>query len=80
MAKEFATSPDEGAPCFRPWLNDPTVWKKIVTDSNAVAQEAGLGALSNFIEFGGQNAALKYIHICEVGLTALELDRLRFRG
>jgi len=60
MAKEFATSPDEGAPCFRPWLNDPTVWKKIVTDTNAVAQEAGLAALSNFIEFGGQNAALKY--------------------
>lgn len=61
MAKDFATSPDEQAPCFRPWLNDPTVWRKIVTDSNAVAQEAGIGALCKFIEYGGTNAAHKYV-------------------
>jgi protein STU2 len=62
MAREFATSTGEDAACFKEWSNDPTVWKKIVADTNAVAQEAGLAALSNFIEFGGQNAALKYSH------------------
>ena len=60
MAKEFSTSPDEQSPCFRPWLNDPSIWKKIVTDTNAVAQEAGLGALCKFVEFGGSNAGIKY--------------------
>jgi protein STU2 len=59
MANHFATSPDEGAPCFRPWNNDPTLWEKIVTDSNAVAQEAGLGALCRYVEFGGPNAGIK---------------------
>jgi protein STU2 len=63
MAKEFTSSPDEQASCFRPWLNDPSVWKKIVTDTNAVAQEAGVNALCKFIEFGGPNAASKYFPV-----------------
>ncbi|OLL25274.1 Spindle pole body component alp14 [Neolecta irregularis DAH-3] len=51
-AKAFAISTDEADPCFRPWL-DPVLWKKIVTDSNVVAQEAGLAALLVFLEFAG---------------------------
>ncbi|KAL7274077.1 hypothetical protein RUND412_003043 [Rhizina undulata] len=55
-AAEFAKSPDEGAPCFSPWLYDPGLWKKVVTDSNVAAQAEGITALCEFLQYGGENA------------------------
>lgn len=63
LAKDFAASSDEGAPCFRPFLNDPSLLRKTVTDSNAVAQEAGLAALCRFIEFGGKDAGVRSLTV-----------------
>ncbi len=59
ITKSFATSPDENAPCFQPFLNSPDLFRKIVTDSNVVAQEHGITALNTFLEFGGINACLR---------------------
>ncbi|ANB11697.1 Stu2p [Sugiyamaella lignohabitans] len=57
--KQFASSGSESDACFRPFLDNPAVYKKIVTDSNVVAQEAGISSLASFLEFGGSNACLR---------------------
>lgn len=62
MKNSFAKSGHESDPCFRPFLDSPGVFKKIVTDSNVVAQEMGLSALVSFLEFGGPQACLRYVH------------------
>lgn len=51
------------------------MFKKIVTDSNVVAQESGIAALVAFLEFGGPRGALRLrSHIvtglCEKGLSS----------
>ncbi|KAK7207224.1 armadillo-type protein [Myxozyma melibiosi] len=56
ITKQFTTSGSENDPCFRPFLSDPTLYKKIVTDSNVAAQEAGIGSLVAFLQYGGTNA------------------------
>ncbi|KAG0644389.1 armadillo-type protein [Tuber brumale] len=58
-AAEFVKSPDEGAPCFRDWLMDSGLWKKIVLDSNVAAQQEGITALCAFLQYGGVNACLR---------------------
>ncbi|KAK9457468.1 armadillo-type protein [Dipodascopsis uninucleata] len=59
MTKQFSVSGSESDPCFRPFLSDPALFKKIVTDSNVAAQEAGINALTAFIRYGGTNACQK---------------------
>ncbi|GME78467.1 unnamed protein product [Ambrosiozyma monospora] len=59
LAKQFETSPSEDAECFRGFLHDPQLLKKIATDNNASAQDAGMVAICRFIEFGGPNAAIR---------------------
>lgn len=59
MKKQFMASGSESDGCFRPFLENPDIFKKIVTDANVVAQEAGLGSLNAFLEFGGPSACLK---------------------
>ncbi|KAK9331176.1 armadillo-type protein [Lipomyces starkeyi] len=56
MTKQFTTSASENDPCFRPFLNDPTLFKKIVTDSNVAAQEVGITSLVACLQYGGPNA------------------------
>ncbi|CCX06110.1 armadillo-type protein [Pyronema domesticum] len=54
--KEFEVSPDESAACFTPWLMDPGLWQKAVTDSNVAAQQEGVTALCAFLQYGGASA------------------------
>lgn len=61
MKKKFMVSGGEQDPYFRPFLENPGVYKKIVTDSNVVAQEAGISSLVSFLEFAGPEACLKYV-------------------
>lgn len=58
-AKQFSTTPDEQDPAFKPFLQDPSLWKGAVADSNVAAQQEGIAALCNFLKFGGQNACLR---------------------
>ncbi|RCI10139.1 hypothetical protein L249_8384 [Ophiocordyceps polyrhachis-furcata BCC 54312] len=58
-AKQFSLSPNESDPCFRPFLNDPGLWKSAVTDSNVAAQQEAVIALCAFLKFGGRDAALR---------------------
>ncbi|KAG5941479.1 hypothetical protein E4U53_007405 [Claviceps sorghi] len=57
--KQFSKSPDESDPCFRPFLNDPSLWKSAVTDSNVAAQQEGVVALCAFLKYGGRDCALR---------------------
>lgn len=59
MKKQFTASGSESDGCFRPFLENPAVYQKIVTDSNVVAQETGIGSLSAFLEFGGPDACVR---------------------
>lgn len=58
-AKQFALTPDESDPCFRPFLNDPGLWKGAVVDSNVAAQQEGIIALAAFLKYGGRDACLR---------------------
>ncbi|KAG6029770.1 hypothetical protein E4U19_000777 [Claviceps sp. Clav32 group G5] len=58
-AKQFAATPDESDPCFRPFLNDSGLWKSAVTDSNVAAQQEAIIALCAFLKYGGRDCALR---------------------
>lgn len=58
-AKMFETSPDEQAPAFRPFLQDPGLMKGAAGDSNVAAQQEGLAALCAFLKFVGRNGAVR---------------------
>ncbi|EGD93480.1 spindle pole body component [Trichophyton tonsurans CBS 112818] len=49
--KQFEISPDEDAPVFRPFLQDPTIWKGVVADTNVAAQQEGLAAYCSFLQY-----------------------------
>ncbi|PQE29511.1 Spindle pole body component alp14 protein [Rutstroemia sp. NJR-2017a WRK4] len=53
-AKQFEVTPDEHDPAFRPFLQDPSLWKGAVADSNVAAQQDGIAALCAFLKFGGR--------------------------
>lgn len=57
--RAFTASPDESAPCFRPYNNDPDLLVKAVKDANVVAQEAGVGLLLAYLEFASTSHALR---------------------
>ena len=57
--KEFELTPDESDPAFRPFIQDPNLWKAAAGDSNVAAQQEGLAALCAFLKFGGQQAAAR---------------------
>ncbi|KAL7943949.1 ARM repeat-containing protein [Trichoderma barbatum] len=59
VAKQFAKSPDESDPCFRPFLNDPGLWKSAVSDSNVAAQQEAITSLCEFLKYGGRDGALR---------------------
>ncbi|RGP80563.1 hypothetical protein FLONG3_1302 [Fusarium longipes] len=57
--KLFEKSPDESDPCFRPFLNDPSLWNKAVLDSNVAAQQEAVTALCAFLKYGGRDCCLR---------------------
>lgn len=57
--KLFEKSPDESDPCFRPFLNEPSLWNKAVLDSNVAAQQEAVTALCAFLKYGGRDCCLR---------------------
>ena len=57
--KAIQASPDDSAPCFRPFNNEPELLVKAVKDANVVAQEAGVGLLLAYLEFTSQDNAIR---------------------
>lgn len=58
-AKQFATTGSESDPLFRPFLQDASLWKGAVADSNVAAQQEGIAALCAFLKFAGTDAAVR---------------------
>ncbi|EAQ90344.1 hypothetical protein CHGG_02279 [Chaetomium globosum CBS 148.51] len=58
-AQLFEKTPDEDDPVFRPFTQDPSLWKSAAADSNVAAQQEGLNALCAFLKFGGRDGALR---------------------
>jgi cytoskeleton-associated protein 5 len=57
LIKTFQTTASDTDPAFKPYINNPDILKKIVTDSNAVAQEKGVESLVAFVKFAGETAS-----------------------
>lgn len=55
----FEKTPDEHDPAFRPFTQDPNLWKTAAADSNVAAQQDGLAALCAFLKFGPRDGALR---------------------
>lgn len=55
--KTFQATPSENDPAFKPYTSHPETLKKIVTDTNAVAQEKGVETVIALVKFAGENAA-----------------------
>ncbi|KAK4207546.1 armadillo-type protein [Rhypophila decipiens] len=58
-AKQFEKTADEYDPAFRPFIQDPSLWKGAAADSNVAAQQEGLAALCSFLKFGGREGAVR---------------------
>ncbi|EED17434.1 spindle pole body component, putative [Talaromyces stipitatus ATCC 10500] len=58
-AKQFEKTPDESDPVFAPFLQDPSLWKGAVADSNVAAQQEGLAAYCAFLKYGGVQACTR---------------------
>ncbi|KAH6639916.1 armadillo-type protein [Truncatella angustata] len=74
-AKLFEATPDEYDPAFRPFNQDPSLWKAAVVDSNVAAQTDGIAAFCAFLKFGGkENCTRSRNHvvtsICEKALIS----------
>ncbi|CCL99138.1 uncharacterized protein FIBRA_01153 [Fibroporia radiculosa] len=57
LVKTFQTTASDSDPAFKPYINNPDLLKKAVTDANAVAQEKGVECAIAFVKFAGENAA-----------------------
>lgn len=57
LPRAFSLTTSDSDPTFRPYLSDPGLLKKIVTDSNAVAQEKGVEAVCALVQYSGENSA-----------------------
>ncbi|CAK7229558.1 hypothetical protein SBRCBS47491_007286 [Sporothrix bragantina] len=74
-AQQFARTPDENDPAFRPFLNDTSLWKSAVCDSNVAAQQDGVAALVAFLQYGGRDNSVRTRNntvpgLCEKGLPS----------
>ncbi|KAK4225845.1 armadillo-type protein [Podospora fimiseda] len=74
-AQQFEKTPDEYDPAFRPFIQDPSMWKTAAADSNVAAQQDGLAALCAFLKYGGREGAVRarqhaITPICEKGLSS----------
>lgn len=57
LIKTFQTTASDSDPAFKPYLSNPDLLKKMVIDSNAVAQEKGVECLVAMVKFAGETAA-----------------------
>ncbi|ODM22933.1 hypothetical protein SI65_00522 [Aspergillus cristatus] len=57
--QQFEKTPDESHPVFAPFIQDPSLWKGAVADSNVAAQQEGLGSYCSFLKFGGVQACTR---------------------
>ncbi|EGN92471.1 hypothetical protein SERLA73DRAFT_172906 [Serpula lacrymans var. lacrymans S7.3] len=57
LIKTFQTTASDSDPAFKPYINNPDLLKKIITDTNAVAQEKGVECVVALVKFAGENAA-----------------------
>ena len=53
-AKEFDSAPSENHPTVRLFLQESSLWKNAVADSNVAAQQEGMGALCSFLQIAGE--------------------------
>lgn len=58
-AKQFELTPDEHDAAFRPFNQEPSLWKGAVADSNVAAQSDGIAAYCAFIKFGGREGCVR---------------------
>ncbi|KAK0648222.1 armadillo-type protein [Cercophora newfieldiana] len=58
-AKQFEKTVDEYDAAFRPFVQEPSLWKSAAADSNVAAQQEGLNALCAFLKFGGREGAVR---------------------
>ncbi|KAF8654073.1 hypothetical protein AX16_003606 [Volvariella volvacea WC 439] len=57
LIKIFQTTASDTDPAFKPYIGNPDLLKKIVTDSNAVAQEKGVESIVALVKYAGETAA-----------------------
>ncbi|KAF8228198.1 microtubule associated protein [Tricholoma matsutake] len=57
LVKTFQTTASDTDPAFKPYINNPDLLKRIIADSNAVAQEKGVECLVAFVKYAGETAA-----------------------
>jgi len=57
LVKTFQTTASDTDPAFKPYINNPDLLKRIVTDSNAVAQEKGVECIVTLVKYAGETAA-----------------------
>ncbi|EPQ58151.1 microtubule associated protein, partial [Gloeophyllum trabeum ATCC 11539] len=57
LVKTFQTTASDTDPAFKPYVNNPDLLKKIVTDSNAVAQEKGVECVVALVKYSGETSA-----------------------
>lgn len=77
ITKSFQNSRNESDPCFQYFNSHPDIVKKIVMDSNVVAQETGIAATIALLEYGGTPMNITKFKncgivsaICEKGLLS----------
>ncbi|KAI9788351.1 MAG: Microtubule-associated protein, microtubule dynamics during spindle orientation [Peltula sp. TS41687] len=74
-ARRFEAAPSESDPVYKPFLQDPGLWKGAVADSNVAAQQEGIAALCAFLKFAGTPACTRTRNqaippLVEKGLTS----------
>lgn len=58
-SKEFKIAASENEPIVRQFVNDASIWKGVVGDSNVAAQQEGLAALCAFLDISGQQGCTR---------------------
>jgi cytoskeleton-associated protein 5 len=60
-AKIFDLAQSENDPDVRQFINDASLWKGAVGDSNVAAQQEALGALISFLNIAGVQGCTRYV-------------------
>lgn len=73
--KQFELTASEHDPAFRPFLQDSSLWKGAVADSNVAAQQDGIAAYCAFLKYGSKEHATRtrgttVTPLCEKGLPS----------
>lgn len=58
--KEFDLAASESDAVVRQFINDASIWKGVVGDSNVAAQQEGLKALCSFLQISGASGCQRY--------------------